>query len=142
MYLILEIKDHNHGAWLWADKRGVQYQLSFSIVRGQDNSLQYLDKFLRKFNLRLSRVRGAALLVRDASLTQVKVFATLINVLAWYWRWSLSASFYEQKDRSRILQSLIKKLLSKKKFRALSIKYKQKPDITIKPQKHLYKIVK
>lgn len=142
MFLILYIKDHNHGSWLAGDERGIKYILHFYISRGEDSSLKYLDKFFKKFKLNWRRCQGIGLIIKEASLTQVKVFSTVVNVLAWQFNLPSRGSFYSDDDIEKIYRPIFKKLKKQKKFKPLKIKYHQKPDITIGRSKHSYKIVK
>lgn len=142
MFLILNIQDHNQGSWLAGDEGGIKHALHFFISRGEDSSLKYLDKFFKKFKLSWRSCQGLGLIITEASLTQVKVFATVINVLAWQFNLPTSGSFYAPGDLEKIVPLMFKKLKKQKKFEPLQIKYNQKPDITISAPQHSYKIVK
>lgn len=142
MFLTLYIQDHNHGSWLICDKAAIKFRLDFAIARGEDDSLKYLFKFLEQHHWPWRKLQGVALIVEDASLTQVKVFTTMINTIAWQYQLPTAADFYSATKLNKILEKIYTKLKKQKKFKQITVKYKQKADITISHRHPSYKIVK
>ncbi|PWB38743.1 MAG: hypothetical protein C3F02_02435 [Parcubacteria group bacterium] len=142
MFLILYIKDHNHGCWLILEKGTAKYLVDFEIARGEDNSLKFLDHLLKRYKLNWKAIGGLGLIIDGASLTQVKVFTTMINIVAWQFRIPVAGIFYSPSNIDKKIASIFTQLKKQKNFRVLKVKYNQKADITISKRRQSYKIIK
>lgn len=142
MILVLSILDNNHGAW-WAVKDNKVFLMhNFDMVRGEDKSLLQLQKMLDRGHLKLKDFSGFILLIKEASLTQVKIFTVSANTLAWQFNWPIVAQYYFKEDNEKILSKLLKKIAKLKKFKAISPAYIRQADITISKKQPKYKISK
>ena len=142
MILVLNILDHNKGTWSVLDKKEIKYSHQFVMIKGEDSLLLHLDKFLQNNQLTLKSFTNLALTVKEASLTQVKIFTAIINTLGWQFNIPVLAEYYYSGQLKDVLVSLLKKLSKQTKFKALKVKYKQAPDITISTKHPKYKIIK
>lgn len=138
MILVLNILNHNQASWKIVSAGHIKYTHDFVMARGQDNILSHLDKFFKNNKLRLKEIKGIALVVAEASLTQVKIFTVIINTMGWQLNVPVMAEYYNKVN----LETILKKLSRVKKFKALKIEYKRKPDISLSKKKIKYKLVK
>lgn len=141
MILILNISDKNKATWLLCDQ-DIKSQHDFAMPVGEDNSLIELDKFLKTAKVELKDIKGLALAVKESGLTQLRVLTTVINTLGWQLQVPLTAKYYYKGDFAKLLPKLLKDLAKQKKFRAVSIEYQRKPDITISKKKAKYSLTK
>lgn len=109
---------------------------------GQDNSLVELDKLLKQAKIKLSDIKGLALVVKDSSLTQLRILTTVINTLGWQLNVPVAAKFYYQGNFVKLLPKLLNDISQTKKFAVINIKYQHQPDITISKKVAKYKISK
>lgn len=142
MVLVLSISSKEQGAWLAVKANKIFLTHSFDVIRGEDKSLLQLQKMLDNNNLKLKDFSSFILLVKEASMTQVKIFTITANTLAWQFNWPIVADYYFEEDNEKILSKLLKKLAKLKKFKALSPKYSRQVDITISKKQAKYKLVK
>lgn len=142
MILVLNIISSEKGSWLVIEDHQIIFSYNFHIARGEDQSLLYLEKMLSKNKLKLQNFSGFVLLVKEASLTQVKVFTTVANTLAWNFNWPIVAEYYFKGDIDKVLIRLLNKLSKIKKFKAITAKYYRQAEITISKKKAKYKIGK
>jgi|APSaa5957512576_1039674.scaffolds.fasta_scaffold25174_1 hypothetical protein len=142
MTLVFNILSIEKGAWQVLANGQIIFSHNFNIVRGEDKSLLHLQKLLDNNNLKLVNFKGCVLLVKDASMTQVKIFTTIINTLAWQFDWPLVADYYFQEDSEKMLAKVLKKLAKLKKFTAISPAYSREADISISKKQPKYKIAK
>ena len=146
MILVLDIISSEKGSWLAVKNGQIIFFHSFNIDKGEDQSLLYLEKMLSKNKLKLHNFFSFILLIKEASLTQVKVFTTMANTLAWNFNWPIVAEYYFSatggQENNMILNKALKKLSKIKKFKAISAKYYRQAEITISKKKAKYKISK
>jgi hypothetical protein len=142
MVLALSILNNNHGAWLVVKDNKVFLAHHFDMVRGEDKSLLQLQKMLDKNHLKLKNFSGFILLIKEASMTQVKIFTVSANTLAWQFNWPIVAQYYFKEDDEKILLKLSKKIAKLKKFKAIQAKYNRLVDITISKKQAKYKVNK
>lgn len=142
MILTLNIIDHNKASWLIIENGRIRYNHNFAMAKGEESSLLNLDKLLKSNKLSLRDITDLVLAVKDASLTQVKVFTAIINTIGWQFDLPLAADYYFKGDFKDVLPGLLKKLEKQRKFAPLKAKYKQKSDISISRQKPKYTIIK
>lgn len=142
MILVLNIKNSDKGAWQIYQDKQIIFSHEFAIVRGEDQSLLHLDDLLKKHNIKLANIKGLILLVKEASLTQVKVLTTTVNVLAWQLNVPIVGEYYYKGQEDKVLGNLVNKISKLKKFKALSPKYSNKKVITISKKQAKYKISK
>lgn len=143
MILVFNTLSKEKAAWSAIKNGKILGHKNFVIGRGEDKSLQYLQKFLGQENLKLASFKGILLTIQDASLTQVKVFTNNINTLGWQLDMPVLASYYYQTEEyDKILQNLLKKIAQLKKFKAIKADYKYKTQISISKKHPKYKINK
>jgi hypothetical protein len=140
MYLTLHILEKTKAVWLLTDQGKIKHQLEFPMEVGEENVLLNLDKFLHKCKINLPKVSGFGLIVKESSLTQVKVLTTIINTLGWNYSKPTVGIFYDQIEN--ILEKLTKEIAKQKKFKQIKVVYQRKPEITISHKKSKFKIVK
>lgn len=131
MILILLIEDKNKGSWILEKKIH-----DFKMEAGQDNLLLELDKLKIDF----TKLDGLALLVRDASLTQVKVITTILNTLAWNFNLPIVGKFYFTEDNEKIIVKTKKEISKIKKFKPVKVEYRRQAEITLSKKQPKYKI--
>ena len=142
MILVFNILSTEQAAWLVIKKDQLVFQKDFIIQRGEDKSLLYLQEMLDNNKLKLKDFKALVLLVKDASMTQVKIFTTTVNTLAWQFEWPIVAEYYFELDNEKMLIKALHKLSKIKKFKALSPKYSRQADITLSKKQPKYKIAK
>lgn len=142
MILVLSILNNNHGAWLAVKDNKVFLTHNFDMIRGEDKSLLQLEKMLDRGHLKLKDFSGFILLIKEASLTQIKIFTVSANTLAWQFNWPIVAQYYFKEDNEKMLFKLLKKIIKLKKFKAISPAYIRQADITISKKQPKYKISK
>jgi len=146
MFLVLSILSNNQGVWLVVKNSQIFLTRNFDIIRGEDKSLLHLQKILDNNGLKLEDFSGFILLLKEASLTQVKIFTTTANTLAWQFDWPIVAEYYfsakGRGDNEKILAKVLKKIARLKKFKAITPKYHRQVDITISKKQAKYKISK
>ncbi|MFA6307953.1 MAG: hypothetical protein WCS88_04270 [Patescibacteria group bacterium] len=142
MILVLNILSIEKGTWLVVKNDQILFSHDFKINRGEDKSLLELQKLLQDNKLKLENFSGFILLVKDASMTQVKIFTITANTLAWQFDWPILADYYFKEDNEKILIKILKKLAKIKKFKAVIPKYSRKVDISISKKQSKYKISK
>ena len=135
MILVFNVISNEKAAWLVIKKEQLIFRKDFDIKRGEDKSLLHLQEMLDNNKLKLKDFKGLVLLVKDASMTQVKIFTTTVNTLAWQFEWPIVAEYYFKEDNEKILLKALRKLSKIKKFKALSPKYSRQADITISDRK-------
>ena len=133
MILILHIIDKNKATWILDDQGH-----SFAMEPGRDNILAELDKL----KVDWKKISGLVLVVKEASLTQVKIFTAIINTLAWQFDLPVVGEFYYQEKFEQVLQLLQKKLSTQTKFEPLRVEYQHNPDITISQKQPKFIITK
>jgi hypothetical protein len=142
MTLVFNILSKEQGAWQIVEDSQVLMTHNFNIIRGEDQSLLHLNELLTNNKLKFKDLSAFVLLVKDASMTQVKIFTTVSNTLAWQFDWPIVADFYFKEDNDKMLAKLLKKLAKIKKFKAINPKYSRPVDISISKKQPKYKIVK
>lgn len=142
MILVFNILSKEQGAWLIIKNDQTLFSHNFNIIRGEDKSLVHLQEMLDNNNLKLTDFSKFILLVKDASMTQVKVFTTTANSLAWQFNWPIVATYYFKEDNDKVLARSLKKISKIKKFTAIKPKYSRRVDITPSKKKAKYKISK
>jgi len=142
MILVLNILSIAKGSWLVVKNKQIIFSHDFKISRGEDKSLLELNKLLKDNKLKLENFSGFILLVKDASMTQVKIFTTTVNTLAWQFNWPILAEYYFKEESNKVLDKLLNKLSKVKKFKAVSPKYSRQAEITKSKKKVNYTIVK
>ncbi len=133
MVLTLYIQDKNRGEWIVDNKRH-----AFDILPGEDSVLAKLDYLQLDFH----QISGLILAVADATMTQVKVFTTLINTLAWNFDLPVTAKFYFSQNLSDILPDLQTELKAQKQFVFIEPQYRRNPDITLSKKPKGFQISK
>ena len=142
MIVVLHVKDNNNAEWLLVESGDVKFSYDFSMGVGEDKTLASLDEVLAKNKIKLKDIKGAILVVREASLTQVKLYTATINTLGWQHAWPVVGKYYFTEDFKDLLLKLLKQLAAKSKFEQLEVDYRRKPDITISKKQPKYKISK
>jgi len=142
MTLVFNILSKETGAWQIVSDGQILFSHNFDIIRGEDKTLLHLREMLDNNNFKLKDFSKFVLLIKDASLTQVKIFTTTANTLAWQFNWPIVAEYYFKEDNEKMLAKALKKLSKLKKFKAISPKYSRKVDITISKKKKRYIIGK
>tara|TARA_B100000959_G_C14685617_1_gene502520 strand:- start:121 stop:546 length:426 start_codon:yes stop_codon:yes gene_type:complete len=138
MILVLNILDRNNGSYLIFKKGKIIFSYNFILEIGEESILKELDIFLKKNKILLNNIKGLILLIKESSLTQVKVIFIIINTLGWNLNIPVVCKFYFFKDFKELLPNLINKIENNKSFKYLDIKYKQKPNITLSKNKNKY----
>ena len=138
MILVLNILDRNNGSYLIFKKGKIIFSYNFILEIGEESILKELDIFLKKNKILLNNIKGLILLIKESSLTQVKVIFIIINTLGWNLNIPVVCKFYFFKDFKELLPNLINKIENNKSFKYLDIKYKQKPNITLSQKKSKY----
>ena len=138
MILVLNILNKNKASYLLIKDTQIISSYNFILEVGTESILKELNIFLKKYKLKLKDIKGFILLIKEASLTQVKVIITIINTLAWNFNIPVQGKFYFQEDYQELLPSLLKKVEANNKFKALKVEYKQKPSITLSKKKIKY----
>ncbi len=138
MILVLNIEDHNKASWLVVENKEIKYSHDFVMNKGEDSTLLQLDNLFKKNKLGFKDIKGLALTVKEASLTQVKIFTAIINTIGWQFNLPVTAQYYQELSIAKILKDLAKQ----KKFKALIAKYKNKAEITISKKPKRYSLVK
>jgi len=139
MILILSILERNRGAWLLS-RQGKLSKQDFNLEPGSDQLLFFLDKFLKKEKVSLKKIKGIIFLLREASLTQIKVFTTTINTIAWYFDLPVKAKFYFKGDFDQLLNKTIASFPKKQKFAPIKAEYNRETVITLSKKQAKYKI--
>jgi hypothetical protein len=116
--------------------------LPFELNFDEDQVLTKLFFLLKKNKLKISKVKAFALLLQDASLTQVKVSTATINALAWQSGAKVYADYAFKGELEASLLKILDKLAKIKNFKALKAVYARKPEITISQKKHKFTLVK
>ena len=142
MILTLSILGKNSARWSLIDRGQVKFSLAFSFEPGTDQTLFYLDKFLQKHKVKLAKVTGIVLLVKEAGLTSVKIFTVIINVLAWQINVPVVGKFYFKEAEDKVLGELLVKFKNIKKFKPLKVNYQRKAEITISKKRQKFVIHK
>src|SRR3989344_7785366 len=117
MILILLVSSRQAASWLIYQGEAVRFKKRFSFGRGEDKALQRLDAFLKKHHIKFTQLRGLVLLVQEASLTQVKIFSTMINTIAWQLDRPLTADFYFSQPWEKALTRCLTRLKKQHHFR-------------------------
>lgn len=139
MILILSISERSRGAWLLS-RKGKLTKEEFTLEPGSDKLLFFLGKFLKKEKTELKKIKGVIFLLREASLTQIKICTTIINTIAWYFNIPAKARFYFKGDLDKVLSQSLAGFPKNKKFVSIKAKYSQKVDITLSKKQIKYKI--
>lgn len=142
MILIFFVRDHHNASWILSDGKKIKYLSDFEIKRGEENNLEHLDILFKKYRISWAKVKGLIFLVQNASLTQIKVMATMINTIAWTYNLPLSGQYYFKKNWEDILDRQIKKIKSLKKFKPLPVHYQHPTEITISHKKNKFQLLK
>jgi hypothetical protein len=142
MTLVFNILSIDKGAWQVVKDDQVFISHNFDIVRGEDKSLLHLQELLDNNKLKLEGFQSCVLLVKDASMTQVKIFTTTMNTLAWQFDWPITADYYFKASSEDKLAELLKKLVKIKKFKAINPEYSREADISKSKKQPKYKLVK
>jgi len=142
MTLVLNILSKELGAWLALKDGQTLLAHNFVINRGEDKSLLQLQEMLDNNKLKLKDFRAFILLVKEATMTQVKIFTVTANTLAWQFNWSIVAEYYFKEDNEQILTKALKKLTKLTKFKAIKPEYSRQVDITLSKKQPKYKITK
>jgi len=140
MILVLNILNKNSGSYLGIEDGDISIHHDFDLEVGKESILKELDIFIKNNKLELKDFKGLILLVKESSLTQVKVIVTIINTLGWDFNIPVVGKFYFKEDYKEILPDLIKEIDGSKEFKELKIEYKQKPNITLSKNKSKYTI--
>lgn len=138
MILVLNILNRNSGSYLGIENGDINIHHDFNLEIGKESILKELDIFLKNNDLELKNIKGLILLVKEASLTQVKVIITIINSLGWNFNIPVVGKFYFKEDYKEILPALIKEMGDSKEFEEIKIEYQQKPNITLSKKKSKY----
>jgi hypothetical protein len=142
MILVLYVKDNNNAQWLLIEDGKIKFSHDFSMEVGEDRTLESLDQLLAKNKIDFTDIKGAVLAVREASLTQVKLYTATINTLGWQYNWPLVGEYYFELDFEILLPKLLKQLSGQSKFEQLQVSYRKGPDITVSKKQPKYKISK
>lgn len=141
MILFLDIKDKNNATWLLVEDKNIKDSLDFIIDRDNDKTFLTLEKLLSNNRITLSDLNGLALTIKDASLTQVKIYTAIINTFAWQLGIVVSGKYYYNNDFEKIYLEIIDRLKKEKK-KILDVEYKQNPDISKSKKVRKYVIKK
>lgn len=141
MFLVLNIKDNNSAEWFLTEDSSVKDSLEFVIDRTNDKTFESLDKLLSNNSLKLKDVLGIALSIKDASLTQVKVFTAIINTLAWQLGISAIGKYYYKESFDSVLKDIFKEIKGSNQ-KIISAEYNQDPDISRSKKVRKYVIKK
>ncbi|MBU1203004.1 hypothetical protein KKH39_03110 [Patescibacteria group bacterium] len=133
MLLILFVEDRNKASWILGDK-----VRDFEMLPGQDNLLLELDKLKVNFK----KIDALIMLVKDASLTQLKVFTTTLNTLAWSFDLPTLGKFYFNEDKEQIINKSSREIAKIKKFKPIKVEYRRQAEITLSKKQPKYKIAK
>jgi hypothetical protein len=142
MFLVLYLIDKNKARWLALENASIKFFYNFDLEFGKDSLFEGLDTFLVKNKLELKSFSGLILAVEDPSLTQVKVATTMVNTLAWYFKWPVVGEYYFSGHLEDVLVKLSKDVSKLKKFTPLKVKYQRQPDITISKKRPNFRIKK
>lgn len=142
MILVLNILSVDKAAWLIVRDSQIVLSHYFDLTRGEDDSLRHLEEFLIDNKLIIKDLKSFVLLIKEASLTQVKILTTMANTLAWQFNCPIVADYYFAEDNDQALAKALKKIKVIKKFKAISPKYNRQAEITISNKKAKYIISK
>ncbi len=142
MILVLNIINKQKAEWLLVKNNKIFYRHLFALQFDQDQVLTKLAFLLKKNKLKISQIKSLALLLQDASLTQVKVMTAMINALAWQNEAKVYADYSFGGEVNDLLDKILKKIGKIKKFKPLKVVYNQAPEITISQKKHKFQLVK
>ncbi len=142
MILVLNIINRQKAEWLLVKNNKIFYRHLFALQFDQDQVLTKLAFLLKKNKLKISQIKSLALLLQDASLTQVKVMTAMINALAWQNEAKVYADYSFVGEVSDFLDKILKKISKIKKFKPLKVVYSRAPEITISQKKHKFQLVK
>ncbi|MBT6691445.1 hypothetical protein HOB10_03895 [Candidatus Parcubacteria bacterium] len=140
MILALHVKDNNNAQWLLIEDGNIEFSHDFSMGVGEDKTLASLDDILKENKLALADIKGMVLAIREASLTQVKLYTATINALGWQHSLPVIGEFYFTGEFDVLLPKLLDRLAQQSKFEQLKVKYQRGPDITISKKQPKYKI--
>ena len=138
MILILNILDNNQAEWILVNDVNKKHRLA--MQPGEENILAELDVFLNKEKIKLDKITGLGLSIKQASLTQVKVQVTIINTLGWQLQVPTASIFYYQ-DNFKI-EDLVDKIKKQKIFQAIKPEYQRQAEITISKKTPKFTITK
>lgn len=141
MILALNIEDKNNGSWILIEGKKQKDLASFVIDRDNDKVFMTLDVLLSRNKLVLEDLRGLILNIKEAGLTQVKIFTAIINTFAWQLDVAVAGRYYDQKSLETLMPQLLVDLESSKN-KALQVEYLQNPDISISKKSPKYVIKK
>lgn len=131
MTLVLHLLAKNHFQWslYQADKLIASQTVDTSQQQGM--FLASLDQLLQQQNISLEKIEALALMVKEASLTQVKLATAVINTLAWTNNKPVAGDFFYQTSDEQALVNILDQLAKNKSFVPLDVKYLKPVDITI-----------
>ena len=131
MTLVLQILAKDKTQWsLYQAEQLIASQIVDKFEQ-QDNFLASLDQLLQQQNIHLDQIESMALLVKEASLTQVKLATAIINALAWTNNKPVAGNFFYQTSDDKALAGAFIQLAKQQSFAPLSVKYLKPVDITI-----------
>ncbi len=142
MILVLNTKDKEQALWqLYQDDKLLASQLVTKFEQN-DSFLVALDKLFEKTGKNLSLVTAFILLVKEASLTQVKLAAAIINTLAWIEAKPIAGEFFYHLTEAEVLSQQFAKISKLKGFTPLKVEYLRPVDITISKKVNKFKLTK
>ena len=142
MILVLNIRAREQVIWqLYQDDKLVASQLVAKIEQS-DNFLAALEALFKKTGKNISSVKAFILLVKEASLTQVKLAAAILNTLAWFQAKPIMGEFFYQDLEIELLSKLFIKISKQKDFKPLMVDYKKPVDITISKKVNKFSLTK
>lgn len=142
MILVLNIKDKSQAIWqLYQDDKLLASQIVIKSEQS-DDFLASLDELFKKTGKNLSLVKAFILLVKEASLTQVKLAAAIVNTLAWLQAKPILGEFFYQQTEAEILNILLAKIAKLKDFKPLMVEYQRPVEITISKKINKFSLTK
>ena len=142
MILVLNIINRQRAQWWLIKNKKIIYHLPFELNFDEDQVLTKLFFLLKKNKLQIVKIKAFALLLQDASLTQIKVTTATINALAWASGAKAYADYSFQGDFQDSLAHILAKLAKIKKFKPLKVVYARETEITISQKKNKFQLVK
>ncbi len=140
MILVLNIKVKEQALWqLYQDDKLIASQLVAKFEQN-DSFLASLDKLFEKTGKNLKLVKSFILLVKEASLTQLKLATAIINALAWLEAKPIAGEFFYHLTEAEVLSQQFVKISKIKEFTPLKVEYLRPVDITISKKVNKFKL--
>lgn len=142
MILVLHLLAKDQATWSLYKHNDLLDQITITRSELADNFLGSLNQFLLKHKIDLSQVQAFGLLVKEASLTQVKLATATLNTLAWVKQRPIAGSFFYAGTQIEALTQVLKTLDEQQTFVPLLVTYQKPVDITISKKTNKFSLAK